>query len=426
MDRTSDPERPRLMAALAGVGVSWDQVSEVHRLGGGTFNTVFHVGRTGDTALVVKLAPGPETPVMSYERGILSTEARYYRLAGAVQHVPLPEVLPSAADSGPSAARGRADGAVVGDCGAVGDGGAAVEDRAAGAAQRTAGAVARDGALAADHALDAADRTPTVAGPVAADRVPSPAGSAEPAGSAAAPVDHLVMTECPGATWYEQAQHMGNAERRTLREALGRQVAALHTLTADAFGYPAEPFGPLSSDWRSAFLDMVDAVLADADRFAVRLPRPTAEVRELFEAQSPVLDEVTVPTLVHFDLWDGNILVDRDTGGPPRITALIDAERAFWGDPLAEFVSLALFGDIEEDDAFLTGYRSAGGSAVFDTGARRRLALYRCYLHLIMWVEATPRAYDAERRAWLRTHVLHPLTTTFDEWTRTPRPPTRQ
>ena len=56
--------------------------------------------------------------------------------------------------------------------------------------------------------------------------------------------------------------------------------------------------------------------------------------------------------LVHFDLWDGNILVESDPAGH-RIGALIDAERAFWGDPLAEFVSLALFGDIERDTAFL-------------------------------------------------------------------------
>ena len=79
-----------------------------------------------------------------------------------------------------------------------------------------------------------------------------------------------------------------------------------------------------------------------------------------------------------------------------RIGALIDAERAFWGDPLAEFVSLALYGDIERDTAFLAGYRGAGGAVTFDIAARQRLSLYRTYLNLIMWVEAVPRGFGQE------------------------------
>lgn len=378
------PEHPRLREALATVGVPWTQVTDCRQLGGGTYNTVFRVHRTDDTPLVVKLAPGPGEPILRYENGILATEARYYEAARAVPDVPVPEaLLPLTLPADPDA-----DAAGIG----------------------------------SDTGSDTESRSGFVG--------------------------HLVMTDCPGESWYECGEQLGDAERRALREDLGRHVAALHTITGKAFGYPAEPFGPLHSAWRPAFLEMVDAVLTDADRFAVRLPRPADEIRKLFAAQGPVLDEVTVPTLVHFDLWDGNILIQRagrqtdekeegvegkeggDGGdgeprprgvGPgvgPRVTALIDAERAFWGDPLAEFVSLALFRDIEDDDAFLTGYRAAGGKAVFDTSTRRRLALYRTYLYLIMWVESVPRSYDAERIAWLRTAVLGPLTETFDEWAR--------
>ena len=83
--------------------------------------------------------------------------------------------------------------------------------------------------------------------------------------------------------------------------------------------------------------------------------------------------------LVHFDLWDGNILVESGPAGR-RIGALIDAERAFWGDPLAEFVSLALFGDIEQDTAFLHGYRAPAARSPSTLPARQRLSLYRAYL----------------------------------------------
>ncbi|GAA2328138.1 aminoglycoside phosphotransferase family protein [Streptomyces kunmingensis] len=237
------------------------------------------------------------------------------------------------------------------------------------------------------------DRAPEVPCPVA----PAPAADG-----------HLVMSECAGRPWPDLADELDDSERRALRAELGRHVAALHALKGDGFGYPARP---LLSTWRDAFLGMVDAILLDAGRFDVPLPRPADEIRALFAAQGGLLDEVTVPRLVHFDLWDGNILVEEG-----RISALIDAERAFWGDPLAEFVSLALFGDIERDADFLAGYREAGGPAVIDEGGRRRLALYQAYLHLIMWVEAVPRRFDAGRIDWLRRRVVEPLGAMLDEW----------
>jgi aminoglycoside phosphotransferase (APT) family kinase protein len=227
--------------------------------------------------------------------------------------------------------------------------------------------------------------------------------------------EYLVMTECPGSPWSQLRPQPTGGERDELRADLGRRVAWLHTITGTEFGYPSLALGPLRGTWREAFLTMVDAVLADAEGCGVSLPRPVSEVSHLFSAQAAVLDEVTTPVLVHYDLWDGNILVERGPAGH-QTGALIDAERAFWGDPLADFVSLALFRDIEHDMAFLDGYRSAGGTVSFDFATRRRLSLYTAYLYLIMWVEAVPRRYSQQRREWLTEMVFRPLTAIFDEW----------
>jgi fructosamine-3-kinase len=226
---------------------------------------------------------------------------------------------------------------------------------------------------------------------------------------------HLVMSECPGSPWPALTPPPDGKERDGLRAEIGRQVARLHTITGTGFGYPSLAVGPMRESWRAAFGDMVGAVLADAVRFGAALPRPAPEIGELFASRSDVLDAVTIPVLVHFDLWDGNVLVERGPSGR-RIGGLIDAERAFWGDPLAEFVSLALFGDIEDDAAFLRGYRSAGGTVTFDAPARQRLALYRAYLYLIMSVEAVPRGYGPEAMQWLREKVVQPLTATLADW----------
>ncbi|MFI6338752.1 phosphotransferase family protein [Streptomyces sp. NPDC050535] len=220
----------------------------------------------------------------------------------------------------------------------------------------------------------------------------------------------LLMTHCPGTPWGD----LGPDEQPVLRRELGRLVARLHTVTGPGFGYPSGALGPLAPDWRTAFTTMYDAVLDDARRYHAWLPRTVDEVARTAKSAYDALDEVTVPSLIHFDLWPGNILVDRSRTAP-RIGGLIDGERMFWGDPLADFVSLALLGDIEQDTNFLMGYQEAGGRVEFDLSARQRLALYRSYLYLIMLVETVPRAVDAERIAWVRESVAPELVAAFDE-----------
>ncbi|MFD7702369.1 phosphotransferase family protein [Streptomyces caelestis] len=224
---------------------------------------------------------------------------------------------------------------------------------------------------------------------------------------------YLLMTACPGEPWTEAEPADG--ERAGLRAELGRQVARLHRVTGPGFGYPSGALGPLAPDWRTAFTAMTDAVLADARDHGARLPRPVDEVAAVLRAAAGALDEVTVPALVHFDLWPGNILVERPAAGEARIGALIDGERMFWGDPLADFVSLALLGDIRTDRAFLAGYGEAGGRAVFDTAARVRLALYRAYLYLIMITETVPRAVGDEHGRRVRDAVAPELAAALDE-----------
>ncbi|MFF4861205.1 phosphotransferase family protein [Streptomyces sp. NPDC001231] len=222
---------------------------------------------------------------------------------------------------------------------------------------------------------------------------------------------HLLMTACPGEPWDASVT---DAEAADLRTRLGGQVARLHQVTGPGFGYPSGALGPLAPDWRTAFTAMYAAALEDARRYGARLPRPAEEIARTAAAAYGALDEVAVPRLVHFDLWPGNILVDRSAGGV-RLGGLIDGERMFWGDPAADFVPLALLGDIREDGAFLAGYHAAGGRAGFGRTARLRLALYRSYLYLIMLTETIPRALGREHERWTRDHVAPELSAALEE-----------
>ena len=222
--------------------------------------------------------------------------------------------------------------------------------------------------------------------------------------------DFLLMTELPGQPWPAAADRTGDSQRQRLRGELGRIVAGLHAMTGSEFGYPTQP---LAASWRTAFGGMLDTILTEADQYRVTLPLPAGVIRQRVVRYESVLDEVTTPVLVHFDLWDGNILIDLD-GETPRIGGLIDAERAFWGDPLADFVSLALLGDIQQDEAFLAGYHEAGGPVRLDASSPVRLALYRSYLYLIMLVEAAPRGYGGPQRERFERRVASALAAELD------------
>jgi len=225
--------------------------------------------------------------------------------------------------------------------------------------------------------------------------------------------EFLLMTELPGQPWPSVADRLTGGQRESLRADVGHLVAGLHAITGTSFGYPSGALGPLAATWRDAFGGMLGAVLADAESFEATLPRPASTIRDLIAGHARALDEVTTPVLVHFDLWDGNILVDCGSG-TPRVGGLIDAERAFWGDPLADFVSLALLSDIHRDGAFLDGYRRAGGPVVLDAGSEVRLALYRSYLYLIMLAEVTPRAFPPAQRQGREARVVPALAAELD------------
>ena len=218
--------------------------------------------------------------------------------------------------------------------------------------------------------------------------------------------DYFVMTRVPGRPLLGARRGLTREELAGVRRQLGRAAARLAAVSRTGnHGY--DPPGARSSraTWRAAFEAMLGNLLADAARWRVRLPRPAAELSALVAAHAAALDAVDAPHLVHFDLWDGNVFVERAAGGA-RLSGLIDGERAFWGDPLFELPSLALFGEIEGDEAFLLGYaEEQGRPLVFDELARTRIALAQLYLYLIMWIEPAPRAFGLVKRVATRLYV---------------------
>jgi aminoglycoside phosphotransferase (APT) family kinase protein len=225
--------------------------------------------------------------------------------------------------------------------------------------------------------------------------------------------EFLALSVLEGIPWDKVADRIRPSTRAALRRELGAITARLHTLAPQdgRFGYPAGESGLSAPDWRTAFTAMVDALLDDADRWQSPLGVPPADIRTLVAEGGYALDEVTEPRLVHFDLWPGNIFVDLGADGThARITGLIDHERAFWGDPAAELVSLAFGGDTDPDSDLVAGYTEAGGSLDFGPAFRHRLALYHLYLGLLLVVECGPRGYGPTHLAFCRGTLADAVT----------------
>jgi aminoglycoside phosphotransferase (APT) family kinase protein len=206
--------------------------------------------------------------------------------------------------------------------------------------------------------------------------------------------DWLVMTHLDGDPLSERAGTNDDFVRREL----GAAIARVHRIPYGSFGYSgARPHG---ATWPDAFRAIVEALLMDAATWAVPLGGLARDIEGLLDRHATALALVTRPHVVHFDLWDGNVLATGDREG--RLSGLVDGERWLAGDPLIDFVSPALFRRIEDeaDNPFVAGYTEVAANPLLEPGARQRIALYRMFLYLLMAIEAPSRgrggAGDAE------------------------------
>lgn len=137
---------------------------------------------------------------------------------------------------------------------------------------------------------------------------------------------------------------------------IGKATAKMHTLTEKKFGRVADVAAGKGFDrWSECMMDELEQWESVASSAGILTDDERAQVRALFRRAASVLDEICEPHLAHTDLWMGNILIRNDTPRP-EFGAIIDADRAIWGDSECEFCSTTAAWTHENYPAFWEGY----------------------------------------------------------------------
>jgi len=154
----------------------------------------------------------------------------------------------------------------------------------------------------------------------------------------------------------------GGSLNRDAQRHAGELVARLHAITADpgeqgGFGFAYDTVigglhqpNPLTSSWRAFFAEQRLIHMGREAERAGRLPtRLMARIERFAGAVERWIDEPERPSLVHGDMWSGNVLA---AGG--RITGFIDPA-IYFADPEIELAFTQLFSTF--GDAFFDSYR---------------------------------------------------------------------
>lgn len=150
------------------------------------------------------------------------------------------------------------------------------------------------------------------------------------------PRDYLFQTAMPGENWRAIEGELSAAASDALWRELAGISLRLQAIQGDAFGYPP-PF-PSFATWSACVAWELEHVIADLERIGEETSAPRA-ILSYVRAHPEPLDALRTPRLAHGDLWTFNVLVARgsDAGATPHITAVLDGDRAYWGDPLADW-----------------------------------------------------------------------------------------
>lgn len=196
-----------------------------------------------------------------------------------------------------------------------------------------------------------------------------------------------VLLEClDGELWSELADHLSPEDHTSIWRQFGQQVRRIHAISGLRYGSPLAARNPRYSEWLRHLVRLHALDLRDLDLAVDGL----ATFQDLLDEGRSLIDQVGTPRLVHGDLWPRNVLLTRRR---KRwcISGILDSERAFWGEPGAEWI----FSFLPIPEVFWRSYGADLSTRRLGRAARFRRCCYEARGALQLILDGSRHGFDA-------------------------------
>lgn len=200
--------------------------------------------------------------------------------------------------------------------------------------------------------------------------------------------NYFFMEKLKGDNFHFVKEKMSEEEISAIGKELGRISRELSTIQNPDFGFLGE-----DTRYESLFAfvkQMLTNLISDAERRNVDILYDGRTLLDQLEKDKGAFEEVKKASLVHWDMWEGNVFVKDG-----RVSGIIDWERAMWGEPFMD----DRFRMHNRNKYFLEGF----GQTSFSEDELKRLRWYDIILYLTMMIEVFYREFeDKGQYFWAR------------------------
>jgi len=200
--------------------------------------------------------------------------------------------------------------------------------------------------------------------------------------------NYFFMEKLEGDNFHFVKEKMSEEEIFAIGKELGRISRELSTIQNPDFGFLGE-----DTRYESLYAfvkQMLTNLISDAERRNVDILYDGRTLLDQLEKEESAFREVKKASLVHWDMWEGNVFVKDG-----RVSGIIDWERAMWGEPFMD----DRFRMHNRDKYFLEGF----GQTSFSEDELKRLRWYDIILYLTMMIEVFYREFeDKGQYFWAR------------------------